>query len=50
VLWKVDAGVLKWRDAQTAEAFACTSRTVFNLLQRFETRRLFSRLEIHSQA
>jgi len=24
VPWKVDAGVLRWRDVQTAETFACT--------------------------
>jgi len=35
VPWRVDAGILKWRDVQTAEAFAYTLRTVSNLRQRF---------------
>ena len=35
VLLKLDAGGPHWNDAQAAEAFGCSARTVFSIRQRF---------------
>jgi transposase len=45
VLLKVDADAADWSDAQAAEAFCCSPRTVFSIRQRFVEQGLEAALE-----